>query len=107
MARPGGLPDSAPPRGGHGIPWEADTILPAQFSRRVIRLPEHRLLRAVLLEAIATLRPLPGRRSPTARELENVQTWIRSDDRRWVTAFCCLCEALGLDIAATRKALLR
>ena len=67
--------------------------------------PERKLLVAVLTDAIVryrlrgTLTDLPRR-----ARLGEAERWILSNDRRWPYSFVNVCDALGLDPTAVRRA---
>ena len=73
----------------------ADDILPVQFHTGPAITPEHRLMAAVLEDALhVALKPTLGdRRSLRAQTDE----WLFSDDASWPFAFVNVCDALGLD----------
>jgi hypothetical protein len=89
-----------------GIPDVPDVILPEQFFGSLAtspsRVPERRLMLAVLLDAIAQLRRGPG----PAREAEQ---WIHAgdEDADWPFSFVSVCHALGLDPGYMRGGLVR
>lgn len=91
--------------------FELDAILPAQFyAGRGSQhwTPEQRLCHAILTDAVEVLR------LRTAAVLDVKQrvlvmdtlTWLRATDYEWPFSFVNLCDALGLDVDATRAALL-
>ncbi len=109
-------------RGGRGL-FEPDVCLPAMVPRRYATLTsERRLLLAVLEEALQCLRLRAtvdgdhchrGRvtvmRATRSRKREQIRDeavrWIESDDDTYVFSFVCICEHLGFEPAAIRKAL--
>jgi hypothetical protein len=82
---------------------EFDVVLPVQFFRagpRVAMLPEHRLMLAVLEDAVSQLT-----RAPVTRETYATWAWFASDDIAWPYSFAYVSDALGLDASAVRAAL--
>ena len=75
-------------------------ILPAQVVSRRALDPERRLMLAVLQEAVATY--LAGGARGSLREIEE---WFASEDTTWPYSFPNLCDGLGLDRSAVRRAL--
>ena len=69
--------------------------------------PERKLLVAVLTDAIVRYR-LRGMLTDGARrsQLGEAARWILSDDRRWPYSFVNVCDALGLDPSAVRRAVI-
>jgi len=87
------------------VPWENDTILPAQFFARqgdCQLSPERRLMLAVLEDAVdVALKPPPilSLISDTKRRWDaqdEAREWIQSD-RRGPFTFADICDELGLD----------
>ena len=58
---------------------------------------------AVLHEAV--LAYLAGEARTTRAGMDEVEAWVGSDDARWPYSFGNLCDALGLDRTAVRRAL--
>jgi hypothetical protein len=83
---------------------DTQVILPDQVAPRRALDPERRLMLAVLYEAVAAY--LAGRRG-VRDDLREVELWFASDDTAWPYSFVNLCDALGLDRAAVRRALFR
>ena len=82
---------------------EFDVVLPVQFFRAgpcAAMQPEHRLMLAVLEDAVGQVT-----RFPVTRETQATWAWFASDDVTWPYSFANLCDALGLDAAAVRAAL--
>lgn len=76
-------------------------------SRRPIE-PERRLMLAVLQEAVVSYLAC-GARSvrENVREMREIEEWFASDDTRWPYSFGNLCDGLGLERSAVRRALFR
>lgn len=81
---------------------DAQVILPDQIAPRRALDPERRLMLAVLQEAVASY--LADRRG-VRDNLREVEQWFASDDTTWPYSFGNLCDALGLDRSAVRRAL--
>ena len=79
-----------------------DIILPAQMWRRR-HSPEHRLMIAVLRDAINCLLKDQGN-GRTSRE---AQQWIMGPDVDWPFSFENVCDVLGLDPGCLRSGLRR
>jgi hypothetical protein len=87
-----------------------DVLLPIQLAAppRSPTLPVQRLMLAVLEEAVATYqRQLVPRSARGARELEEVQCWIESEDASWPFSCTTICHVLGLDVTRLRDELQR
>lgn len=94
-------------------PLAQDVILPTQFypalARRYTLRGEHRLLLAILEDAVAIYRGAGiggrpcGRRG--LRQIREAEEWIWSDDCAWVFSFQRICEALQLDPDYLRRGL--
>jgi hypothetical protein len=87
-----------------------ETILPGQFADlargAAAILPEHRLMLAVLEDAIRCYQMTlnaGGRRS--WRRFRETEAWFASDDATWLFSFATICEALDLDPAYIRAGL--
>ena len=88
------------------------TILPVQYleppSTR-LGLPHRRLMLAVLQTAIDDVRSsyppegMDGRGK--VREHDGARAWVASVDRSWPFSFENVCEAVGIDPVALRRAL--
>jgi hypothetical protein len=100
------------------VPWDVtvelapEAILPTQFDdlRATIaaRPPEHRLMFAVLEDAVHLY--LAGRGSGTIRVrrlFDEAERWITSDDASWPFSFVIVCQVLGLDADCIRAGLRR
>ena len=82
---------------------EGGSILPDQLTPRRKLDPERRLMLAVLHEAVATYLAVEER--STRANLGEIEAWVASDDTTWPYSFGNLCDALGLDRSAVRRAL--
>jgi hypothetical protein len=88
------------------------TILPVQYLEAAsarVGLPHRKLMLAVLQTAIDDVR---GARSPGGiggpgggREHDGARAWVASQDRSWPFSFENVCEAVGIDAGALRRAL--
>ena len=88
------------------------TILPTQYLERAgarAALPHRRLMLAVLQTAIddvRSTRPLDGVDTRSnGREHDGARAWVASEDRTWPFSFENVCEAVGIDATALRRAL--
>ena len=88
------------------------TILPTQYLERAgarAALPHRRLMLAVLQTAIddvRSTRPLDGvDNRGNGREHDGARAWVASQDRTWPFSFENVCEAVGIDSTALRRAL--
>ena len=83
------------------------TILPSQhFGPRRKQAPEHRLMMAVLHDALECLRKHRGATGPHGRRLfDDAQRWFLADDTRWPYSFEGICGVLDLDANAVRQRL--
>jgi len=86
------------------IGLDVQVILPEQATPRRALDPERRLMLAVLHEAV--LAYLAGEARTTRTGMNEIEAWFGSDDATWPYAFGNLCDALGLDRTAVRRALL-
>ncbi len=87
-----------------------DTLLPVQYydlMRRRDRLPgAHRLALAVLLDAVESYLKNMNAKSRERRILfYEVQNWMNSKNKVGMFSYETLCETLGLDAKALRRAL--
>jgi hypothetical protein len=88
-----------------GGAWlDPHVILPEQIARRHALDPERRLMLAVLQEAVTSY--LAAGQRGLRENLREVEAWVASDDTSWPYSFGNLCDALGLDRSAVRRALL-
>ena len=89
-----------------------DHLLPVQFTellqRPSERTPEHKLMAAVLEEAIRTFCRCAGARGARCRRLfREAAEWFASHDVSWPFAFESVAEALALEPEWIRRALQR
>jgi len=86
---------------------EPEVILPEQFfsgPRRGQELGEHRLMAAILDDAVLTYCvPQVARARGGGRAEREARAWIESTDRSWVFSFERICEALDLDAEYIRR----
>lgn len=87
---------------------ESEIILPSQFfiQQRSVSEPEHRLMRAVLEDAIDCFRK--GKVGESKRKWclsREAEEWFRSTDTKWLYSFENICQHLGLDADSIRNAL--
>lgn len=69
-------------------------------------LPEHRLMIALLRDAIRCVEKYRNAREAHRRRLfEADSRWFLSDDASWICSFARVCETLGLDPGSVRIAL--
>jgi hypothetical protein len=97
----------------HGIVFAPDELAQAQFYRTTRRTyyasSEHRLMAAVLADAVATL-TTDQRRCSKRQQREFVDTlaWLKSDNgENSVLSFESICESLAIDPDYLRQGLLR
>jgi hypothetical protein len=100
------------------VPWDVtvelapEAVLPTQFDdlRTTIaaRPPEHRLMFAVLEDAVHLYLAGPGSGTIRVRRLfDEAERWITSDDASWPFSFVIVCQVLGLDPDCIRAGLRR
>jgi hypothetical protein len=81
-------------------------LLPEQLLGAPQRTPEQRLMVAVLEDAMRELvRPGGEWLGARARRRAEIEAWFASDDVAWPFSFVNVCEALDLDVARFRSAL--
>lgn len=82
-------------------------VLPAQLVLRNVNLrPEHRLMLAVLEDAVSCLQRfahLSGRHQQ--RVFEGARKWFLSNDDGWPFSFVNVCNALGIETSYLRRGL--
>src|SRR5262249_46122411 len=88
---------------------ESGKLLPAQFCPGVTDSPERALMRAVLQRAIDDLAApqllsYQGARG-AAKLQRDTAAWFASEETSWPYSFVNICQTLGLDAAALRRAL--
>jgi hypothetical protein len=91
---------------------QPDALLSDQFfatcRRKAYLEPEKLLMLAVLEDAVACIDKYAGASSGKRnRWFRETVEWIRTEDDEWLFSFNSLCEALGLDAAYVRRALIR
>jgi len=84
-----------------------DAVLPCQFFTPALKeTPEHRLMIAVLREAIYCIKKY---RASTDRSREQIfseaRYWFLASDMMWPYSFERICAVLGLEPAAVRESL--
>lgn len=87
---------------------ELQRVLPWQFfSPQRIDTGAKRLMLAVLEDAVNMYQKYKGKHSRRARRLfKETEEWFRSHDVMWLYTFENICDVLGWDAQAVRKALL-
>ena len=89
--------------GERGSGLDVQVLLPEQATTRRALAPERRLMLAVLHEAVLSY--LTGEARSTRAGMLEIEAWFDSDDTSWPYSFGNLCDVLGLDRAAVRRAL--
>jgi len=89
-----------------------EQILPVQFDELVLRssdrLPELKLMAAVLDDAIRSFCRCTGARKPADRRLfRETSEWFEASDLSWPFSFENICTALALDAGWIRRRLRR
>ncbi|MCC6764551.1 MAG: hypothetical protein IT293_07795 [Deltaproteobacteria bacterium] len=93
--------------GAHGLLLpEIDPTDETALDVQNVTQPERRLLFAILADAIVRVRRLATAPRHAAIELREAERWIRSDDREWPCSFVNVCEALDIEPAPLRRAVL-
>ena len=86
-------------------------VLPSQFSAAAVDTPARALMRAVLAQAWEDLRDarLLSYQGPrgAAKLQRDTAAWFASEDAIWPYSFVNICQTLGLDAAALRRALVQ
>jgi hypothetical protein len=105
------------PAGLDGNAFMLDAVLPSQFQSSRTWSPEMRLMLAVLEDAIGTLNRLgrsvaqpirirgAGVQDMGRRSVDQELDWIASDDLSYPFSFLNICDVLGFDAGAFRRAL--
>jgi hypothetical protein len=90
-------------------PLVLDAIMPAQYwQRRTLNEPWHRLMFAVLTDAVRCYQRAARSGPPEDRkEFREVQEWFFSDDESGPFAYRIVCYALGIDADHLRDRLRR
>ena len=83
-------------------PLAPDTMLPTQFfgalRKKALVDGEHRLMVAVLEDAVNCFQKQVNAVDPKARQLYlDAEEWITSTDQTWFFSFVNVCHTLGLD----------
>ena len=86
---------------------QPDIILPSQhFGPRRKQAPEHRLMIAVLQDALDCVEKYRCATSAHGRRLfHEAKRWLLADEADWPYSFECICGALDLDSNAVRQRL--
>lgn len=90
--------------------FEPDTLLPSQHAdrtgRRRLREGEHRLMVAILEDAVDVYRKQATARDTRKRHMfEDAEAWIEDRDATWIFSFENICAVLDLDPNYLRKGL--
>ena len=93
-----------------GIPSsfkQLDIILPSQhFGPQRKQAPEHRLMMAVLHDALDCLEKYRFATAARGRRIfREAQQWFLADETKWPYSFECICGVLDLDANAVRQRL--
>ena len=95
----------------YGAQLAPDTMLPQQFfgplRKKALMDGEHRLMVAVLEDAVRCFQKQLNARDPKARQLYlDAEEWITSTDQTWFFSFVNVCQTLDLDPDYIREGLL-
>lgn len=87
-----------------------DTMLPSQYfdrlHRRSERTGEHRLMLAILEDAVDVYRKQAAAQDAHRRSLfTEAESWIESEDRTWIYSFLNICDVLSIDAGYLRRGL--
>lgn len=90
--------------------FEPDTLLPSQYAdrtgRRRLREGEHRLMVAILEDAIDVYRKQADARDTRKRHMfEDAEAWIEDRAATWIFSFENICSVLDLDPGYIRRGL--
>ena len=90
--------------------FEPDTLLPSQHAdrtgRRCLREGEHRLMVAILEDAVDVYRKQAVAKDIRKRHLfEDAEAWIEDRDASWIFSFENICVVLDLDPGYIRRGL--
>ncbi|HVO25547.1 MAG TPA: hypothetical protein VMW56_18155 [Candidatus Margulisiibacteriota bacterium] len=93
-----------------GVPigmMQLDIVLPLQhFGSRRQQAPEHRLMIAVLHDALDCIEKYRCATDTHGRRLfQEAKQWVLADETGWPYSFECICGALDLDSNAVRQRL--
>jgi hypothetical protein len=83
---------------------EPEILLPVQLANPRADVPERRLVRAVLEDALDVFRK-HVRTGQAPGLFAEVEEWFASDDTGWPFAFVNVCDVLGIDAAWLRSRL--
>jgi len=94
------------------MPWVPDAVLPAQVSGGVRWDADtsgpRALMLAVLVDAVRCIENGRWqRRFGTRRLAAEAEAWVRCDRADWPFSFLNVCEALGIDVDAMRRLVIR
>jgi len=86
---------------------QLDIVLPLQhFGSRRQQAPEHRLMIAVLHDALDCIEKYRCATDTHGRRLfQEAKQWVLADETGWPYSFECICGALDLDSNAVRQRL--
>ncbi|MEO8601113.1 MAG: hypothetical protein ABI629_00915 [bacterium] len=95
---------------GEGRLFQPDIMLPAQYysvlRKTSAQGPEHRLIMAMLQDAVDCFQKYRGATDENGRALyEDAREWLASEDRRWPFSFENICGVLKLDVDYLRRGL--
>jgi hypothetical protein len=98
--------------GGGGVDLQPAMVLPAQLfgtaGLDASRVPEKRLLLAVLEEAVVTFQRYAAEQGRRGRRLfREAEEWVGSEELCWPCSFRNICDVLGLDPGYLREGLRR
>jgi hypothetical protein len=87
----------------HG--FQPEVLLPSQLPCGRTLTPEQALVGAILDDAIQCVRKYRGARQSRGRRLfRDAERWFLVEQRDWPFSFQRICETLGLDCEAVRRA---
>jgi hypothetical protein len=84
---------------------ELEVMLPSQYSdRRRSRTPEHRLMMAIVHDALECIAKYRFARDRHRRRLyDEARSWLLAPETDWPYSFEGICSVLGLDSDAVRE----
>ena len=90
--------------------FQPDTLLPSQYFDRMrskaLRDGEHRLMIAVLEDAVDIYRKQAGAREARGQQLfREAEDWIADTDRTWLFSFENICDVLDINSEYIRRGL--